>query len=115
MPTRWAAPLKPIQIPYLFFFLDTERTFEIGLTLLYEEKLVRYSGDILDVNSVDYNNDDAQIMVQVFGLNWPPEDCERNVVALLLKLPLLSLFFQLSVEVVLRHIEVARHQLSEYL
>lgn len=29
--TEWAKPLKPTQIPYLFFFLDSERTFEAGL------------------------------------------------------------------------------------
>ena len=62
MPTKWPAPLKPIQIPYLFFFLDTERTFEIGLTLLYEEKLVRFTGELFD--STDLDNNEAQIIVQ---------------------------------------------------
>ena len=33
-------PLQPQQIPFLFFFLDLEETFEEGLKLLYEEQLL---------------------------------------------------------------------------
>lgn len=37
-------PLQPQQIPFLFFFLDLEETFEEGLKLLYEEKLLSFTG-----------------------------------------------------------------------
>ena len=32
---EWNPPLKPIEIPYLFFFMDKERTFELALRLIY--------------------------------------------------------------------------------
>lgn len=45
METQWPIPLKPIQIPYLFFFLDTERSFEAGLKILYEEPVVKFQAN----------------------------------------------------------------------
>jgi len=35
-PTMWPLPYKPHQIPYLFFFMDTERSFELCLSLMYK-------------------------------------------------------------------------------
>ena len=47
--TEWNPPLKPIQIPYLFFFMDTERTFELALRLIYKQHLIQYTGnDFID-------------------------------------------------------------------
>lgn len=43
--TNWPAPFKPMQIPHLFFFMDTERTFELCLRLLYKSHQVQYTGE----------------------------------------------------------------------
>lgn len=43
--TDWRPPLKPSQIPYLFFFMDTEKTFEMCLRLLYKKEHVEFSGE----------------------------------------------------------------------
>ena len=43
--TRWPLPLRPGALPFLFFFLDTEQTFEAGLQILYEEPLVKYQAN----------------------------------------------------------------------
>lgn len=37
-------PLQPHQIPYMFFFMDLERAFEVGLKLLYEPSLLEFTG-----------------------------------------------------------------------
>lgn len=36
--TNWGNQFKPIQIPYLFYFMDTERTYELCLRLLYNKE-----------------------------------------------------------------------------
>lgn len=43
--SEWSPPLKPIQIPYIFFFMDTERTYELALRLIYKQHLVQYTGN----------------------------------------------------------------------
>ena len=45
MYSEWNPPLKPIQIPYLFFFMDTERTFELALRLMYRQELIQFTGN----------------------------------------------------------------------
>ena len=44
-PTNWGIPLKPVQIPYLFFFMDTERSYELCLRLLYKKSQIQYTGE----------------------------------------------------------------------
>jgi hypothetical protein len=43
-PHQLSIPLQPQKIPFLFFFLDLEETFEEGLKLLYEEKFLSFTG-----------------------------------------------------------------------
>lgn len=38
--TQFTPPLKPAQIPFMFFFMDDERTYELCLRLLYKRCLV---------------------------------------------------------------------------
>lgn len=46
--TESQPPFKPGQIPHLFFFMDTETTFEMCLHLLYEQKKIHYTGKDFD-------------------------------------------------------------------
>ena len=41
----WQPPFKPGQIPFLFFFMDTERAFELCMRLLYNQRTVQYTGE----------------------------------------------------------------------
>ena len=50
MPTDFGTPLKPVDIPYLFFFMDTERTYELCLRLLYKKNAIQYTGQDFESN-----------------------------------------------------------------
>ena len=54
MATDFPKPLKPIHIPYLFLFMDTEKSFEAGLQLLYEEKFMRFTSDDISKNLTNH-------------------------------------------------------------
>ena len=53
MATNWPKPLKPLHIPYLFYFMDTEKSFEAALNLIYDEKIMNYTSDDI---SMYFNN-----------------------------------------------------------
>lgn len=44
MPTDFGRPLKPVYIPYIFLFLDTLASFEFGLTLMYKNEHLVFTG-----------------------------------------------------------------------
>ena len=43
-PPGYSPPYNNLNIPYLFFFLDTEREYETGLEYIYPEKYLKYTG-----------------------------------------------------------------------
>ena len=53
MATNWPKPLKPLHIPYLFYFMDTEKSFEAALNLIYDDKIMNYTSDDI---SMYFNN-----------------------------------------------------------
>lgn len=49
---EYMLPLQPHDLPYLFFFQDLESTFEAALGLLYDPKLLHFTGNTF-VNMYD--------------------------------------------------------------
>ena len=51
--TTWQTPFKPGQIPHLFFMMDTERSFELCLRLMYKPREVQFTGADFEIGKID--------------------------------------------------------------
>lgn len=50
--TGYSAPYTPMNIPYLFYFLDTEVEYEKGLEYIYTERYLKYTGSDFMQNKI---------------------------------------------------------------